>query len=268
MKRAQSIRREFRREAGLRRAARRIGFRDGNGPPPAGCRFLSRCMVADSIFCATTRLSRATIPPDEYGMKVRANPRYEAFFAHLQETKRPFAKWEGVAFRATPLPHANAVKLLDGKGSFKTGGRWSAAGTFRAVNLSTSQETAVKESSASFTYYNFAPSDVRPKVLVGVRLRLSKVLDLVDPRGRRTLPWVGLEELLAEDWRKVNDAGHEALSQALGRAAHASGAEGLLVPSARVPGGINVVYFPDSLAASSEVEILGEDELTRWLKKC
>ncbi len=133
MKRAQSIRREFRREAGLRRAARRIGFRDGNGPPPAGCRFLSRCMVADSIFCATTRLSRATIPPDEYGMKVRANPRYEAFFAHLQETKRPFAKWEGVAFRATPLPHANAVKLLDGKGSFKTGGRWSAAGTFRAV---------------------------------------------------------------------------------------------------------------------------------------
>lgn len=205
--------------------------------------------------------------PDDYGMKVRANPRYEAFLARLQGIKRPFAGWEGVAFRATPLPHANAVQLLDGKGSLKAGGRWSAAGTFPIVNLSTSQETAVKESAASFTYYNFAPSDVRPKVLVGVRLRLTKVLDLVDPRGLRTLSWVGLEELLAEDWRKVNDAGHAALSQTWGRAAHASGAEGLLAPSSRVAGGINVVYFPDSLVGSSHVQILGEAELTRWLKK-
>jgi hypothetical protein len=135
------------------------------------------------------------------------------------------------------------------------------------VNLSTAQETAVKESSVSFTYYNFAPGDVRPKVLVGVRLRLAKVLDLVDPRGLRMLPWIGLEELLAEDWRKVNDAGHEALSQALDRAMRAAGAEGLLAPSARVPDGINVVYFPDSLAASSKVAILGEEELKRRLKK-
>lgn len=200
-------------------------------------------------------------------MKVRANPCYDVFLANLRSLRPSFVKWKGIAFRATPLPHAHAVTLLDGRGSLQAGGRWSVAGTFRAVNLSTSQETAVKESSASFTYYNFAPSDVRPKVLVGVRLRLTRVLDLVDPRGPRTLPWIGLEELLAEDWRKVNDAGHEALSQALGRAAYACGAEGLLAPSARVAGGINVVYFPDSLAASSAAEILGEDELHRWLKK-
>jgi len=36
---------------------------------------------------------------------------------------------------------------------------------------------------------------------------------------------------------------------------------------ARVPGGINVLYFPDSLPTSSEVVILGEEELTRWLEK-
>jgi RES domain-containing protein len=209
----------------------------------------------------------ADCQPRIVGMKIKPNPRYDVFLAHLQGLKRPFVKWKGIAFRATPLRFANAVKLLDGRGSLKAGGRWSAAGSFGAVNLSTTQESAVEESSASFTYYNFAPSDVRPKVLVGVRLRLTKVLDLVDPRGLRMLPWVGLEELLAEDWRKVNDAGHEALSQALGRAAHASGAEGLLAPSARVAGAINVVYFPDSLTASSEVEILGEEELTRWLKK-
>ena len=80
------------------------------------------------------------------------------------------------------------------------------------------------------------------------------------------LPWLVLEELLAEDWRKVNDAGHEAQSQALGRAAHDFGAEGVLAPSARVPGGINIVCFPDSLVSQSQMKILGEEELKRWLK--
>ena len=200
-------------------------------------------------------------------MKVKANPRYEAFLAELRKLKRPFMKWEGLAFRAAPLPHARVARLLDGKGSLRMGGRWSAAGTFPAVNLSTAPETAVKESGATFTYYNFAPSDVRPRVLVGVRLRLARVLDLVNPRGLRTKPWLGLTELLAEDWRKVNDAGHEAQSQALGRAVQEVGAEGLLAPSARVPGGINLVLFPASLAPRSGVEILGEAELDRWLKK-
>ena len=75
-----------------------------------------------------------------------------------------------------------------------------------------------------------------------------------------------MKELLAEDWRKVNDAEHESQSQAFGRAAHDAGAEGLLVPSGRVPGGINLVYFPESIVPG-RVEILGSEELNRWLKK-
>lgn len=101
-----------------------------------------------------------------------------------------------------------------------------------AVNLSVTQETAIKESGANFTYYNFAPSDVRPKILVGVRLKLRKVIDLTNLEGVGQQPWLRLDELLAEDWRNVNDAGHESQSRALGRAAHDLGAEGLLVPSA------------------------------------
>ncbi len=73
--------------------------------------------------------------------------------------------------------------------------------------------------------------------------------------------------MLAGDWRKVNNAGHESQSQAFGRAADDLGAEGLLVPSARVPGAMNLVYFPESLGARSKVEVLGEDDLNRWLKK-
>lgn len=200
-------------------------------------------------------------------MKIKPNPRYDAFVAELKKFKRHYYKWEGIAFRAAPLEFARLTKLLDGRGNLQMGGRWLAAGIFRAVNLSITQETAIKESNANFTYYNFALSDVKPKVLVGVQLKLEKVVDLMNPHGVRAQPWLPLDELLAEDWRKVNDAGHESQSQAFGRAAHDAGAEALLAPSARVRGGANLVYFPESAASPNVIKILGEDELSRWLKK-
>lgn len=200
-------------------------------------------------------------------MKVKPNPRYEIFFTELKKTKRRFAKWHGVAFRAAPLAFARITKLLDGMGSLRFGGRWSAAGTFCAVNLSLTQETAIDESGAKFSYYNFAAPDVNPKVLVGVRLKLGKVIDLTNPHGISKQVWLQLDELLAEDWRKVNDAGHESQTQGFGRAAHDVGAEALLVPSARIPGGVNLVYFPESVPGSGKIEILGKDDIERWLKK-
>jgi RES domain-containing protein len=200
-------------------------------------------------------------------MKVIPNSRYTVFLGELKKLKKPFLMWKGLLFRASPLEYGRATKLLTGQGSFVTGGRWSAAGTFPAVNTSTDQGTCIAESGASFTYYNFAPSDVRPKVVVAVRVHLFRVLDLVFAKGLRAKSWLEFPKLMAEDWHKVNYAGFEAQSQAFGRAAHDIGAEGLLVPSARVRGGVNLVYFPQSLTPRSKVEILGEDELHRWLKK-
>jgi RES domain-containing protein len=200
-------------------------------------------------------------------MKMKPNSRYDAFVAELKKLKRHFGRWDGIAFRAAPLEFSRQTKLLDGKGGLQMGGRWLAAGNFRVVNLSTTREAAVKESNASFTYYNFALSDVKPTVIVGVSLKLDKVVDLTNAHGLRSQSWLSSNEMLAEDWRKVNDAGHESQSQAFGRAAHDVGAEGLLVLSARVRRGINLVYFPDSVANPDQIKILGEEELERWLKK-
>jgi hypothetical protein len=135
------------------------------------------------------------------------------------------------------------------------------------VNLSLTPETSVNESGASFTYYKFAPIEFRPKVIVGVRLNLANVMDLANLHSSKARPWLRLDELLAEDWRKTNDAGRESQSQALGRAAHDVGAEALLVPSARVKTCANLVFFPESLFDASKAEILGQDELRRWIKK-
>jgi RES domain-containing protein len=200
-------------------------------------------------------------------VKVKPNPRYDAFSAELKKTKRLFTKWQGVAFRASPLEFARVVNLLDGRGSLNFGGRWSAAGTFRAVNLSLSQETAMAESAAKFTYYNLRETDLTPKLVVGIRVSLRKVVDLTNPQGLKKQEWFHPDELLEEDWRKVNEAGFESQSQAFGRAAHDLGAEAIVAPSARINGGVNLVYFPNSVLRARNVEILGEEDLKRWLKK-
>jgi RES domain-containing protein len=200
-------------------------------------------------------------------MKLVPNPRYSVFLAELKKVKRPFSEWTGLLFRASPLAYGQSAKLLNGQGSSAHGGRWLAAGTFPAVNTSTDQRTCIAESGASFTYYNWTPSDVRPKIIVAARASFFKVINLISTRGLRAKSWLEIDRFLAEDWHKVNDANHEAQSQAFGRAAHDIGAEALLIPSARVSGGVNLVYFPKSLAARSQVELLGEDDLNRWLKK-
>jgi len=63
------------------------------------------------------------------------------------------------------------------------------------------------------------------------------------------------EELRREDWRKVQEQGFESLTQTLGRAAFTAKAEGLLALSARVPKGVNVVYFPQNRLRSSRVRL-------------
>ena len=91
-------------------------------------------------------------------------------------------------------------------------------------------------------------------------------MNLADEAVIDVQSWLKPDELLEEDWRKVNDRGYESDSQALGRAVYDSGGEGILIPSARVPGGINLVYFPKSLSKFSKVQILGREELDQWLK--
>jgi RES domain-containing protein len=197
-------------------------------------------------------------------LKAKPNPRYNTCREELPKLRRPFIQWRGIAFRAAPLEFSRLAKLLNGVGSLKFGGRWAAAGSFPAVNLSLTQDGAIDESGAAFSYYNFAAQDVKPKVIVGVRLDLEKVVDL---RSLNRKKWLSLDELLGEDWRKVNDSGYESESQALGRAIHAIGGEALITPSARVEGVDNLVFFPESITRSAAVEILGKEDLERWLKK-
>jgi len=71
------------------------------------------------------------------------------------------------------------------------------------------------------------------------------VLNLTHADLRRALD-LTLSELAAEDWRKLQAAGKESLTQVIGRAVAETNGSGLLARSATVHRGVNVVIFPST----------------------
>jgi RES domain-containing protein len=193
-------------------------------------------------------------------MKVRSNPVHEFFQQRLAGQSPPYGAWVGTAYRVTSLDYPDPKSILQGEGSFRFGGRWNAVGSFRAVYGSTTDTVALDESRANADYAGIRMAVRTARLVVAIDFSLSKVLDLTLPEMRRMLG-VTLETLRQEDWRKVQDQGFESLTQALGRAAVGAGAEGMLVPSARIRNGVNVVYFPQNRQPGSKAEVCESSKL-------
>ena len=149
-----------------------------------------------------------------------------------------------------------------GQGSFLHGGRWNAPGSFRAVYGSTSDVVAVQESRANAEYAGIPLPFRTPRLLVVVELALRRVLDLRTPDALDRMG-VTANELRAEDWRKVQAEGFESFTQSVGRAVFEGGANGLLVPSARVADGVTVVYLPENRGSTDEARVCESEQLDR-----
>lgn len=166
--------------------------------------------------------------------------------------------WTGTFFRFQTIDFPAPKDVLSGEGARERGGRWNQPG-LAAVYGSTTDVTALEECKANDRYYGVRTKS--PRLLVAVEARLVGVLDLTSSAIRRGLN-VTLKELAAEDWRKLLQAGRESSSQALGRAGATVGASGLLVRSAAVVRGINVVVFPRA-NRDDRMEVVEGEKLTR-----
>lgn len=195
-------------------------------------------------------------------MKVTANAAYPQFSKRLAARTELCTAWKGTVYRVTTLKHPHPEDILAGKGSYLNGGRWNAMGSYHAVYGSTTDTVAVRESCANAEYARIPYPTRTPRLVVAIDLALKRVLDLTQASVRRDLG-VTLKELRQEDWRKLQNQGFESLTQALGRAAFHAGAEGLLVPSARVAGGVNVVFFPQNLGPSSRAKVWEAEKLAK-----
>ena len=121
---------------------------------------------------------------------------------------------------------------LSGAGAAIQGGRWNSKG-MAALYLSADHPTAVAE---------FHQDLVRPGTLAAYHVTSAAIVDLTDPA---TIARYGAPETLwFGEWRRI-----VAIDKAVPASWHLAeallgvGADGVLVPSARQPGGVNLVLW-------------------------
>jgi RES domain-containing protein len=195
-------------------------------------------------------------------MKVTAHPEFDKWRHRIKVQPQLFRSWTGAVYRVTTLNYPDPKSILLGQGSYLYGGRWNAIGSFRAVYGSTEDTVAVAESRANAEYAGMPYPFRTPRLLVTIELSLRRVLDLSSEEIREYLG-TRSEALSQEDWRNIQEQDRESFTQTLGRAVFENGGEGVLAPSARVPGGVNVVYFPENKQVASVAQVYESEKLDR-----
>jgi RES domain-containing protein len=185
-------------------------------------------------------------------MPLRPHPDHARSEAAARRLLPYSISWSGETYRYVKEQYAGKDDVVSGLGSQRAGGRWNAPGTFPAVYGSLEPETALKEMLTQAARYGIPFAALLPRVLIAVTASLSQVLDLTDAKIRRRLR-VSRQRMQAERWWERQDAGEEALTQAIGRAAHVIGFEGLLVPCAADARAVNLVVFPRNLTSESRL---------------
>jgi filamentous hemagglutinin len=166
-----------------------------------------------------------------------------------------------VVYRSASVAYANRDDLLTGAGAKRAGARWNPPGSMATVYTSLGIATATAEALSHHHYFDLPLETALPRVLVSIRVNLGRVLNLTEQRVARALG-VSRARLTGEDWRASNVRGEEALTQAIGRLAWQAEWEGLLVPSAQDPGGVNLIIFPGNLVPpASYLLIINRDQL-------
>jgi RES domain-containing protein len=128
------------------------------------------------------------------------NPLYDPLHAILRQEL--FGSWSGVIFRSVSPRYARAADIVSGYGSYCAGGRWNAPGIY-AIYGSIEPGLAADESfKFLLQHFGWQDRDIPPRMVVGIRVSLPAVLDLTNPAN--VPDQLNLEELLSEDWRKMN----------------------------------------------------------------
>jgi RES domain-containing protein len=113
------------------------------------------------------------------------------------------------------------------------------------------------EAHYKWSRYGWTSAHFNAQLIVGMRWELQAVVDLTSPDTLKALK-VTASEIVRVDWEAEQAAGREAVTQAIGRAAFEHLAEGLIVPSARLEGGVNIVYYPSHTRGGTLIHTLDE----------
>ena len=167
----------------------------------------------------------------------------------------------GTFFRSIDLHWLLRGTPLSAIGSRIRGGRYNHKGAFEAFYIANTQETALYETEAIFKFAGVVVG-VRqpPRVMLSLEYNLHDIVDLREPTALAALG-ISVDDL-KQPWKLAQAEDRPVLTQRIGAAARAIDVEALLVPSARVDAGTNLVVFPDRLLKGSSVDLFVGDEPT------
>lgn len=185
-----------------------------------------------------------------------AHKQFPHFFNVLADPAR-YTAWQGKVVRQAAPRFMSRPYRLTGLGSVFKGARWSVKGLMPTIYASTSPDTLNAEVYYKALRYGLRPADLKTQLVVWMHWELQAVLDLTSPTTLRALK-VTKGEIINCDWDAEQSAGREPVTQAIARAAFEQQAEGLIVPSARHKGGVNVVYYPSHRRDGTVIQTLDE----------
>ncbi len=190
---------------------------------------------------------------------MKAHPDFSRFFRFLSDPAL-YTPWSGRVLRQTLPRWLSTPYRITGAGALLKGARWNVKGLMPAVYGSTDPDTLHEEGVYKARRFGWTDDDFKPKLTLSMQWRLQEVLDLTSPE---ILDVLGIQQtdIVGCDWEQEQLNGREAITQAIGRAAFEKLAEGLVVPSARRPGGVNVVYYPAHRREGTIIETLDRETL-------
>ena len=188
------------------------------------------------------------------------HPDFAELFAVLNDPESPArVAWKGDVFRATTPRWMSRPYRLTGVGALLSGGRWNTRQLIPVVNFGTTAEVTFAEADSRNRRAGWT-GPILPQTRVAFQVKLHALLDLTDPAVLKTLG-VKRADLLQCEWQTEQNAGREPLTQALSRAAFETLGEGLIVPSARLINGVNLVVFPAHLHPASTLTVHAESHI-------
>jgi RES domain-containing protein len=175
-------------------------------------------------------------------MAIKPHPDFDEIKQAVAALSKKGRTFSGVCYRCTEPQFAD--QIVSGLGSQLHGARWTPKNSFPTVYLCGSVEAALQEYLARGRRMRLPDYKSLPMVMAWVRVKTADLLDITDADIAAVI-----NPLLEKDkihWRAIQDR-REAVSQAVGRAIKEICFSGLIAPSQALPGGKNIVVFPQKL---------------------
>lgn len=181
-------------------------------------------------------------------MPIKPHPDYNEIKQAIQKLARNGRSFSGVCYRCTEPQFAD--QIVSGLGSQLHGARWTPKNSFPTVYLCETVEAALQEYLARARRMRIPDHKSLPMVMAWVKVKATNLLDTTDAEVAAIInPFLATDKI---HWRAIQDR-REAVSQAIGRAIKEVCFSGLIAPSQALPGGRNIIIFPQKLTASESL---------------